>query len=230
MSEPWIVAVISLWVLLTVVAVGTLALARQVGLLHLRVKPLGPGRVEDGPAVDDVVVVSEVSSLRSKRVAVVLEKHIGVIVFVSPSCGLCKPVLDGVARLRRVESDLLVTVAVDDDGQVGLEYLEKHGFRDGVAATELDTLDSGSRPYAVAVDGERVVLAAGAVNNLDQFEALIDMARDRARNRAVGVADTDDDWTVEPIGSNGSGGAELEALAPAAPVTREPSGSARRRE
>jgi hypothetical protein len=182
-----------LWVLLAIVALAVIALARQVGLLTLRVRPVGSGWMEEGPALGQVVTIPGVSTLRGRRARVLSERHIGIVLFVSTSCGLCKPVLAGAARLQLVESDLIFTVAVDADGEAGLEYLEKHGFADGVAASDLPMLDSGNRPFAVAVNSQGVVLAAGAVNTLDQLEGLADLARDRDAVQESGVELADDD-------------------------------------
>lgn len=203
MSVPWMIAVVSLWVLLAVVALGMIALARQVGLLHLRVKPLGAGGVEGGPPVGSVVTIPELTSLRSRRVAVVDENRIGLVLFVSSTCGLCKAALAGAARLGRVESKLLLTVAVDDDSHAGLQYLEQYGFRDGIAASEIAILDSGNRPYAVALTHEGVVLASGAVNTLDQLEALVDLARERRAEVSDEEREIEAVETNDRLGVNG---------------------------
>lgn len=203
MSTPWIIAVVSLWVLLAIVALGVIALARQVGLLHLRVKPVGAGGGNTGPPIGSAVVIPEIESLRSKRLHLIGADGVGVVLFVSSGCGLCKPVLEGAARLRSVEEGLALTVAVDG-GQGELEYLTRHGFEDGVAADALANLDSGNRPYAVAVSGMGVVLEGGAVNTLEQLENMVDLAKRRLAS--------EEDGAFESIDSNGSwanGGAAM---------------------
>jgi methylamine dehydrogenase accessory protein MauD len=188
--------VVALWLLLAVVALGVVALARQVGLLTLRIKPLGPGSIGLGPTVGAIVDVPELMTLRSQPARVVQEDGIGVVLFASATCGLCKPVLVGAAKLGNVESDLAVTIAVDGDEEGALAYLREHGFNDGVAASNLAMLDSGNRPYAVAMSEHSVVLAAGAVNTLDQLEALADLARERRAGEA--------DWPLEIEGADGA--------------------------
>lgn len=176
---------------------GVIALARQVGLLTLRIRPVGPGTVEEGPAVGDIVNIPELTTLRSQRAAIPLDNRLGIVLFASPTCGLCKTVLVGAERLQHVESDLALTVAVDGDQVGALEYLEEHGFDDGVAAPDVAPLDSGNRPYAVAVSEHSVVLAAGAVNTLDQLEALVDLARQRRDGGGK-------DWPIEPGDDHGA--------------------------
>ena len=196
MSTPWIIAVVSLWVLLAIVAVGVVALARQVGLLHLRLRPVGAGALEAGPPVGSVPTLPDVTTLRGQGAQLLIADRIGLVLFVSPSCGLCKPVLAGAARLGEVEPDIALTVAVDDgeqSGDGGLAYLGKHGFNDGISAAQLSSLDSGSRPYAVAVSPQGMVLASGAVNTLYQLEALVDLAT------AYEAGADDDDRGNEPV-------------------------------
>jgi methylamine dehydrogenase accessory protein MauD len=179
MSTPWAVAVIAVWILVAAVAVGLVALARQVGLLHLRVRPLGPGSLPEGPPIGSVPTIPELVTMRARPAALLERERTAVVLFVSSTCGLCKPVLDGAARLRTVEDRLALTLAVDGDEEIGLAYLQKHGFEDGLLSADLAVLDSGQRPYAVALADDGLVLAAGAVNSLDQLEGLIDLARDR---------------------------------------------------
>lgn len=188
MSVPWMIAVVTLWILLAVVAVAVVALARQVGLLHLRVKPIGPGRLDTGPRVGTVVSLGPVTSLRSHPYLVVDGSRIGFVLFVSPGCGLCKPVLKGAARLLRSEPDLRLSVAVDAEAGRALQYLDDHDFHDGVLATDLAQLDSGHRPYAVGLNEFGLVLASGAVNTLEQLENLVDEARHRSARAGDGDA------------------------------------------
>jgi methylamine dehydrogenase accessory protein MauD len=203
--------------LLGVVAVAVVALARQVGLLHLRIRPLGPGALPEGPRVGSIARLPALRTLRSRNTAIVNQNGIGIVLFASPSCGLCKPVLVGAARLRQVESDLAITVAVDGDERVALEYLKRHGLPDGVTASALAELDNGNRPYAVAVSDEGVVLAAGAVNTLDQLEALADLAK--AQRRAL-----QDGPPIAPMDADG--GMNDPAVLPADHLfVREPSGT-----
>lgn len=190
MSTPWILAVVSLWMLLAAVALGLVALARQVGLLHLRIKPFGAGGMNTGPPIGSVVAIPDVQSLRSARQCLVGPDGVGVLLFVSAGCGLCKPVLEGAARLLSVETRLTLTVAVDGGGQEGLTYLAAYGFADGVDAGDLLDLDSGNRPYAVAFSAAGVILEGGAVNTLEQLENMIDLARRRLAGEADAEVET----------------------------------------
>ena len=195
MSTPWAVAVVTLWILMGAIAVGLVALARQVGLLHLRVRPLGPGPLPEGPPIGSTPAIPELVTLGARSAGLVEGGHTAVVLFVSSTCGLCKPVLEGAARLRAVENRVALTLAVDGDEELALAYLKKHGFDDGVHASDLAMLDGGQRPYAVALSDMGLVLAAGAVNTLDQLEGLIDLARDR---EARGVIESFEDGAQPP--------------------------------
>ena len=56
MSGWWVAAFVAQWVLLIVLCVVVVALARQVGTLHLRLGPRGALEIDtEGPALGDVV-------------------------------------------------------------------------------------------------------------------------------------------------------------------------------
>lgn len=121
MPAYWVVAML----LLVVTALNSLAvvaLIRQVGLLHIRIRPL-PALVDaDGPQpgmdlVFDAGPWDSVVARGRDRLA---------FVFFSPTCSLCGPILPGIQRLagERPEEFVLVT---DTTPERAREYLNgKH--------------------------------------------------------------------------------------------------------
>lgn len=180
--DGWGLSHVLLWVVQIAVVVALVALTRQVGLLHLRLAPLGPGAVVDGPATGARLELSPVITLRSQEHVVVEPSRVSLVVFASPTCSLCDAIMPGVKRLTKVESSVLFTVAVDDAGGAGLDYLATYGFNDAVATRSLETIAAPQRPFAVALvgadDGTAVVIGSGVVNTLEQIEELIARARD----------------------------------------------------
>lgn len=176
--DPLVVSHVLLWVLQVLTVVALVALTRQVGLLHLRLRPIGPGSVEDGPAPGSAVPPAELVSLRGRPVPFPAAGGLSLLVFASPLCSLCATVLPGLRTLARAERDLTAVVAVDEVGGESLAYLERNGFRDGVAADRLASLDPSHRPYAIAAGADGIVLASGVVNTLEQLEELVATARE----------------------------------------------------
>jgi methylamine dehydrogenase accessory protein MauD len=182
LSEGWTLSFVALWILQVAVVVVVFGLARQVGLLHLRLRPVGPGAVEDGPPIGSHVESATFSSLLSRPVSLPHPNtELTLLVFASPRCSLCGPVLEGLKRLSAVESSFQCVPIVDDDGNLGLSYLVKYGFPDGLAANELTTISVQSRPFGLVLDREGEVLSSGITNTLEQLEELVFQAKHALR-------------------------------------------------
>lgn len=147
------------------VALGamTLALAREVGLLRMRV---GPGSAleipHEGPEVGSrTEIISEIQGIE--------RKELGLAVFTSAGCHICeamRPAVDSIAAHP--------AVAV--------------GRFDEVAHSEAWlALDVPGSPYAVALDSQGTVLAKGTFNNLAQLESIL-ASGERRREPVAEVA------------------------------------------
>jgi len=127
----------------------TLALAREVGLLRMR---LGPGSAleipHEGPEIGSrTEIIDEIQGIE--------RKELGLAVFTSAGCHICeamRPAVDSIAAHP--------AVAV--------------GRFDEVAHSEAWlTLGVPGSPYAVALDSQGTVLAKGTFNNLAQLESIL---------------------------------------------------------
>ncbi len=148
-------------------AVAVLALAREVGLLRLR---LGPGSAleiaEEGPALFG-------PSGLEQRFSPDPETSLALAAFVSEGCHVCRGLEPSI---RALANDPRVAVAVFDE----------HGDREVWARLEIP----GS-PFALALDLDGTVLAKGTFNNLAQLESVLATAERRRAERdlarSVGV-------------------------------------------
>ncbi len=164
-----------LWLLQIVMAIGLLALARQVGLLHLRVSPTGAGRLDRGPAIGEIFDgLPALTSLGGNVYRLPASKPT-LVFFASSHCSLCGNVLGGVRRLSRVDRRNQFLIAVDETEE-GLDYVRQYGWSDAVPANQLTMLDSGARPFACLLDSDGRVIGAGVVNTLEQTEELLSRA------------------------------------------------------
>lgn len=173
-----------LWVLQISTIVVVVGLARQVGVLHLRLRPLGAGQTGDGPPIGNHYELPPVVSLRGELTPVLVRGHLSLVTFVSPECNTCAPTMQAAGRLRKAERGVRFVVAVDGGQAQGLKYAETYGFRDVVDADSLGALRCGSRPYAVVLSGDGTVLASGVPNTLEQLEMLLAGARRESSARA----------------------------------------------
>jgi thiol-disulfide isomerase/thioredoxin len=158
-SGWWAAAFVVQWVLLAVLAVVVVALARQIGVLHLRLDPLGALEIDDeGPGL------GEAPPPRSARAATGSMVFVGgaggqrLLAFVSPTCPVCERVLPSLPAAADAFG-LELQVVSDPE-------LERAYNVPGV-------------PFVVVFDEFGAVRSKGTVNTLEQVEGLVDTARRR---------------------------------------------------
>jgi hypothetical protein len=155
----WAAAFVAQWVLLGVLTVVVVALARQIGVLHLRLDPVGALEVDDeGPALGDA---PSPRTARGRDGAPTLVGGPGperLVAFVSPTCPICERLLPSLPAAASA-GGLVPQVVWDAD-------LERAYGVPGV-------------PFVVVLDRMGVVRAKGTVNALEQVEGLVDTAHRR---------------------------------------------------
>jgi hypothetical protein len=162
-AEGWLAIGLAMALLgVVALAVVVLALAREVGMLRLAVDPRGALEVpHEGPEVGgrSALVARFGDDLRPGR--------IGLAVFTSDGCGMCRSLEPAVAAFGR-------------DPRVALRTFDE--ARDADAWTAADVPGS---PFAVALDAGGTVLAKGTFNTGAQLESVLAAAE--RRRGAVGV-------------------------------------------
>jgi hypothetical protein len=142
--------------------VAVFALAREVGMLRLRLGPAAALEVPDeGPPLGEPVELGG-------RIAAGPEATLGLAVFVSESCRVCRELEPAI---RALTAEPLVAVAT---------------FDEGADAATWERLGIPGSPYAIALDRDGTVLAKGTFNNLAQLESVLAAAE---RRRAGGLAE-----------------------------------------
>ncbi|MDQ3759838.1 MAG: hypothetical protein M3331_07860 [Actinomycetota bacterium] len=127
----------------------TLALAREVGLLRMRLGPASALEIpHEGPEVGSRTEMgAEIAGLE--------QKELGLAVFTSAGCHICqamRPAVDSIAAHPAVA--------------VGR-------FDEVAQRAAWVALDIPGSPYAVALDSQGTVLAKGTFNNLAQLESIL---------------------------------------------------------
>ena len=139
---------------LVALAVVVLALAREVGMLRLAADPRGALEVaHEGPEIGGRTALAERFELAPGR--------IGLAVFSSEACALCRALEPAVALFGR-------------DPRVSLQTFDE--VRDAVAWAAADVPGS---PFAVALDADGTVLAKGTFNTGAQLESVLAAAERR---------------------------------------------------
>lgn len=189
MSEAWYAAFALLALLSIVNAFLLVAVMRQVGIIHERIPPRGPGAV--GPQPGTMFEGLQWLDLSPEDVEH-RDAPVSVIAYVTPGCELCGPVPGYLRAWRRAASaatrELVSVALVTDAGEHEVETLRHDGWS-GLPILQ----HAGVRrhyglegsPYVLALttglDGERAdrLLIGGITNTLEQLEDLIDVAVSR---------------------------------------------------
>lgn len=181
MTGLWLISYAVLWALVVVLCVIVVALARQIGTLHLRLGPRGALEIdEEGPPLGEEVEPLAVTDVDGEEVVLGGERRAQLLLFVSPGCDICRqvlPAMEPVARGGEL-APVVITDAGEDDSETA--YRRKRGKAPLVASLEAcEAFDVPGTPYVVILDAEGVVQGKGTVNNMEQMEGLVDTSRRR---------------------------------------------------
>jgi methylamine dehydrogenase accessory protein MauD len=173
-----IVSQILSWVVILGLGLALLALARQVGVLHVRVAPAGALLSGKGPVVGEPAPVLEALTMEGKPLAIgkgLTKGRMQLLLFVSPHCPLCKeliPVAKNFAKAERLE---IVFVGDDDPGeqQAMIARLEMKGLPFVNSSIVGRTFHVDRLPHAVLIGETGTLLSKGLVNSREHLESLI---------------------------------------------------------
>ena len=173
-----IIAQIISWVVILAFGVALIALARQVGILHMRVAPAGALATAGGASVGDDTeglmgqsVDGRMLTLGGARTGVPLR----LLMFVSAQCPLCKGLIP-VARSFAQDERVALTFVGDDDPAAQRAMIVQQGLQDYDFVNDEAvgrTLGVGKLPFAVLIDEEGTILSKGLVNSREHLESLL---------------------------------------------------------
>jgi len=182
----WAASYIALWIVVLALCVIVVALARQIGTLHLRLGPRGALEMDDeGPPLGDAPPPRDARDLEGPEVSIGGPGRAQLLLFVSPGCMVCGQVLPSLPVLARTHGLEAIAISEEDEIEARRE-LGRYQDVTLVAGGDLfSAYGVPGTPYAVVLDRLGVVRGKGTVNNLEQFEGLIATARRREREDEV---------------------------------------------
>ena len=173
-----------LWALVLALAAVVLALTRQLGVLHQRIAPAGALMLNRGLTVGDPAPVLELAALDGRELKVGAARDDGrstLLLFVSPTCPVCKTLLPAVRSSRRDERSWMdVILASDGDTAEQREFVRTQGLEEipYVVSAALGLAYQVSRlPFAALLDERGVLRARGLVNSREHLESLFEARR-----------------------------------------------------
>lgn len=178
--EPLVVSQVILWIVVAVLVLTVAALVRQIGVLHERVAPLGALSTRTAVDVGQEAPRFDVIDLAGRPV------HIGgrspdgrsqLLLFVSPSCPMCKKLLPVARSFARSERQGVGIVLMGDGDRPAHEALiAEHRLSEvPFALTPIVgiNLGIGRLPHAVLIDHAGIIRSKGIVNSREHLESLL---------------------------------------------------------
>jgi len=173
-----------LWVVVICLALVLLALTRQLGVLHERIAPAGALMINRGPEIGEAMAALDVTDLDGREWRIGGANVNGkstLILFLSPTCPVCKTLLPVVRSSRQQERDWLeVVLASDGDPAQHRQFVQEYQLRDFpyLVSPSLGLSYQVNRlPFAALIDKDGVLRARGLVNSREHLESLFEAQR-----------------------------------------------------
>lgn len=147
----WVASYVLLWLAVLGLSLAVVALLRQVGVLHARLRPLGAHMAGEGPPVGTPAPRSEGLDYGAASLT--------LLAFTSPRCDVCRSLVPSLSYLER-DYATDVRVVVLDHGPTTAELFSAFNVH--------------STPYFVTVGPDGVVRGGGVANSLEQVEVLLE--------------------------------------------------------
>lgn len=207
MTESLLVSNVILWVLVVVLALVVLALARQVGILHERVAPVGALMPTTGPKVGEMTDAMSLTAIDDQSISIGGDDGTGLatlVMFISPTCPVCKSLVPTAKSLAKSERNRLRLVFASDGGKVEQHQRYAHDLELGdypyVLSQPLGLAYQVSKlPFAVLIAADGTLQSKGLVNSREHLESLIE-AMDSGiatLQEYVGIVNADYDNSVK---------------------------------
>ncbi len=177
-----VVSNVILWIVVIVLGLVVLALARQVGILHERVAPAGALMPTSGPKVGELTEAMSIADINGHTVTVggPSTDHMNtLIMFISPTCPVCKSLVPTAKSLASSERNRLNLVFASDGDKLERHQaytkdlnLDKYPY---VLSEKLGmSFEVSKLPFAVLIGVDGTLQSKGLVNTREHLESLIE--------------------------------------------------------
>jgi methylamine dehydrogenase accessory protein MauD len=173
-----IVSQILSWLVILGLGLALLALARQVGVLHVRLAPAGALMTGKGPVVGEPAPVLDAVTLDGAALAIgkpLAKGRNQLLLFVSPHCPLCKDLISIAKNFARTERLDIVFVGDDEvsEQRAMVARLDMDGLPFVNSSIVGRTFHVDRLPHAVLIGEDGTVLSKGLVNSREHLESLV---------------------------------------------------------
>jgi len=174
----------ALWLIVIALSVALLAVIRQLGVLHERIAPVGALMLAKGVKIGESAPQVTVQDIEGGSHIVGAPRNDGratLVMFVSPTCPVCKtllPVLKSSLASERDWLDILLASDGDPESQRAFVLANRLGGFPYVVSAPLGISYQVSRlPFAALVDAQGILRARGIINTREHLESLFEAKR-----------------------------------------------------
>jgi methylamine dehydrogenase accessory protein MauD len=173
-----------LWLVVIGLSVALLAVVRQLGVLHERIAPVGALMLSKGLKVGEPAPQVAAQDLDGRSITVGAARaddRATLIMFLSPTCPVCKTLLPILKSSLASERDWL-DIILASDGEIASqrEFVLTHrlgGFPYVVSAPLGISYQVSRLPFAALIDAQGVLRARGIINSREHLESLFEAKR-----------------------------------------------------
>jgi len=176
-TDALLVSNVLLWIAVLVLAAVVLALVRQIGVLHERLRPAGALALQAGPRAGEPAPAVEATDLAGVAHAVgaaAIDGRDTLLFFLSPTCPVCKALLPVLASLARDGLRVLLASDGPRDEHEAFVLRERIALPYLLSAPLGIAYRVGKLPWAVLIDAGGIVRAQGLVNTREHLESLLE--------------------------------------------------------
>lgn len=181
MAEALVISNLVLWIAVLALGAAVAALVRQVGVLHERVAPAGALVGREGPAIGAAAPQLALVDWSGRHIVIGgpdAERRSTLLVFVSPTCPVCKTMLGILDAVLHTEQHRVRLVLASDGAREEHDaFVRAYGLdaRSYVLSRELGlAYQVGKLPYAALIDADGVLRAKGLINTREHVESLFE--------------------------------------------------------
>ena len=181
MIEALTVAVILSWIVIVALCVAVYALARQIGLLHDRIQPVGALSLGRAIQIGEPAPGFTLPSLNGGEARIGGASDDGratLLFFLSSTCPVCKELLPALKSLASADKGRLRLVFASDGAEEEHRgFIARHGlqrFAYLLSAEAGLAYRIGKLPYGVLIGRAGAVLSHGLVNSREHIDSLLE--------------------------------------------------------
>ncbi|EEX41761.1 redoxin domain-containing protein [Vibrio furnissii] len=177
MNTVLLFAVGFLAVLVALLFIAFIALSRQVGILFERISPVGAMINNNGPQLGETPKPMTLISLNQGEITLGgAQAKSTLVLFVSPSCPICKVLLPLINSLQKAETRWLNVVLASDGDEAAQRALIAQHKLDAIPYVLSQELGVAYRvaklPFSVLMDEQGQIVSKGLINSREQLESL----------------------------------------------------------